>query len=155
LLEASKNPLARLHALCTLDGLRERLPLATVVQLFRDPHPMIRAHMLRISEQVLRRARAIEVEARRALPDPEKELDVRVRMQLAYSLGEWIGHESAGDLLGRLLLRDGEDPYMRAAILSSANKDNISSIFRAALAGPRPVAPAVLSQLLRLASVFG
>lgn len=42
-----------------------------------------------------------------------------VRLQLAFSLGEWDRLEAAECLL-KLALKDGADPYMRAAILSSA-----------------------------------
>src|SRR5262249_43148028 len=46
-----KNPLARLHALCTVTEFRPRL--APVLKALTDPHPGVRLHAVRVIEPVL------------------------------------------------------------------------------------------------------
>jgi hypothetical protein len=47
--------------------------------------------------------------------------EIRVRYQLALSLGEW-NDPRAGQALGHLALKDGEIPAMQTAIMSSAEQ---------------------------------
>jgi putative heme-binding domain-containing protein len=74
----------------------------------------------------------------------------RVRGQLAFSLGEWPGPE-CGDLLGRLALRDFDQPHLRTAILSSAT-NHVAAMLRVALNGHDSAPPRLLEQLLGLAA---
>jgi len=116
LLQTSANPKARLHALCTLDGLGQ-LRTEHAVAGMRDRHPGVREHAVRVSEALLRSGQgdALGQALRLLVNDPE----IRVRRQLAFSLGEW-NSPAAGELLGRLASRAGGEPQLQTAIASSA-----------------------------------
>jgi putative membrane-bound dehydrogenase-like protein len=111
----AETPLAlgRLHALWTLAGLGA-LDAATVERALQDPEAGVREHAVRLSE-----GRLASVDPLLALvEDPS----ARVRFQLAYTLGEFKGARRLEALAG-LARRDGAEPYLRAAILSSAGED--------------------------------
>ncbi len=108
----SANPLARLHALCTLDGLGE-LPPALVVRALGDKHPGVRENALRLSET--RFTPEVLAAAVRLVDEP----DAKVRLQLAFTLGA-SPEPVAGETLGRLLAAHATDPMMVAAVMSSA-----------------------------------
>lgn len=105
LVSASPSPQARLHALSILERHRQ-LTGKQIATSLSDGHPAVRRHAVRL-----------------AAPDQALSLvddgDAFVRQQLAYRLGE-SKSEAAGWTLAQLLVRDGDDPYLRAAILSSA-----------------------------------
>jgi putative membrane-bound dehydrogenase-like protein len=114
LITSTKNPKARLHGVCTLEGLGV-LEVKDLQRAWRDPHPMVRAHAVRLSETLKPTA---EVAPMFALADDP---DIRVRYQLALTLGEpqWPDKE-AGAALACIAARDAGDPNMRIAIMSSA-----------------------------------
>ena len=116
LLQSSTNPKARLHALCTLEGLGQ-LRAEHAVAGMSDHHPGVREHAIRVSEILLRSGPddALEQALRRLVDDTE----IRVRRQLAFSLGEW-GSPTAGELLGRLAKASAGQPDLQTAIASSA-----------------------------------
>jgi putative membrane-bound dehydrogenase-like protein len=110
LFASSANPKARLHALCTLDGLGA-IELQDLKKAWRDPHPMVRAHGVRLGETNGATAMFALAE------DP----DIRVRYQLALTLGQphWPDKE-AGSALAAIAARDPDNPQIQAAVLSSA-----------------------------------
>lgn len=111
-----QRPTARLHALCTLDGLGKLTPeiLATAL---KDIHPAVRRWAVRLAP-----ASGLELTALASLTnDP----DEKVRLELACVAGR-PDDNAAGAILGELLMRD-TDPYMRAAIMSSLNAGNVSN----------------------------
>src|SRR5262249_41373932 len=127
------RPLGRLHALCTLEGLG-RLSPDLVLRALRDAHPGVRRHALRLSEPFLAKNPTLG-EALAALAD---DADAQVRMQLAYTLGEWEDPR-AGALLGRLALRDGGDLLFLAAVMSSVNEANLDGVLVAVMGrGAKP-----------------
>jgi putative membrane-bound dehydrogenase-like protein len=97
------SPLARLHALWTLDGLGV-LAADEVRGALKDPEAGLREHALRLAERLCPEAVAVLA----ADPDP------RVRFQCALSVG--------GDVaaLAAILERDAADKWTRLAALSSA-----------------------------------
>ncbi|HVE39063.1 MAG TPA: PVC-type heme-binding CxxCH protein [Planctomycetota bacterium] len=109
----SASPLARFHALWTLEGLGA-LDEAAVAAALKDPDPGVREHALRLAEPRLADSAALReaVLAFGAEPSP------RVRFQLAFTLG-YIDGERALDLLASLLVKDVEDKWTRVAALSS------------------------------------
>ncbi|WP_153558020.1 PVC-type heme-binding CxxCH protein [Roseimaritima sediminicola] len=138
LYETSSRPLARLHALCTLAGLGSLQP-QTVLSALDDPHPGVRRHAVRMLEFHWDGwSGDRQTAGRRLLESRAADEDPMVRMQVAYSLGE-IDAPGTGKLLGALLAADGDDPWLRAAILSSVHRDNLPSVvesFLADRAGP-------------------
>ncbi len=112
---SSREPKTRLHALWTLDGLGA-LTVGAVRAALGDQHPAVRETAVRLGEPLLEKAPASILES---LAPLVSDAELRVRYQLAYSLGA-SRDARAGQLLARIAERDGEDPFMRIAVLSSA-----------------------------------
>ncbi|MSU26769.1 MAG: c-type cytochrome [Pedosphaera sp.] len=108
----SPNPLARLQALCVLDGLGA-LSVASVTRALGDPHPGLRENALRLAEK--QTAPEVIMAAAKLVDDP----DAKVRLQLAFTLGEW-NDPRAGEALGRLAVGNFSDSFLLAAVMSSA-----------------------------------
>ncbi len=123
----SKNPLARLHALCTLDGLGALTP-DLVDWALGDPHPGLRINALRLAES---RSTPRVVAAATKLVDDH---DLKVRLQLACTLGEWKNH-AAGKALGRLAVANYADKFIIAAVMSSALPHSLALVDAAVAAG--------------------
>jgi putative membrane-bound dehydrogenase-like protein len=113
LVQQRSTPLGRMHALCMLailGGLAEDDVLAGL----RDLEPGVREQSARLSEPLVV-ARPAVAEALRALandPDP------MVRFQAAFSLGA-LADPKAVQALGDIAARDGDNRWIRAAVLSS------------------------------------
>jgi putative membrane-bound dehydrogenase-like protein len=108
-LTQSKRALARLHALCTLDGLG-MISKKLIGSALNDPNPGIRENAIRLAET--------DVSARFLTDDPSP----KVRLQLAYYFGgrdRELRPEFAPQALANLALKDHSDPYMVSAIMSS------------------------------------
>ncbi|HJT33963.1 MAG TPA: PVC-type heme-binding CxxCH protein, partial [Pirellulales bacterium] len=161
--DAQKPRLARLHALCTLDGLK-----ALDAKLLRESlgvDPGIDRHVIRLSEPFLDNSPELAT----AVAQLVESKDPQLLMQLTYSLGEWHSSDS-GLVLGQLALRLGEvapglvpgssgvDPtaaghqdrglaghegrgYLTAAILSSATNENLAALVETVFAGDGSLDP--------------
>lgn len=116
LISTSDQPLARLHALCTLEGLGAVTP-EILVALLGDAHPGVRRQALRVAEAHAHSAPVLSAALKLA-----EYPDLKVRLQLAFSAGEWDGHEAGRALASIALGPDGDDPYLTAAVLSSAGR---------------------------------
>jgi len=127
---ATASPIAeaRAQALCALDGL-QALKEAELVRALKDESAGVRRQAIRLAEGSLGKSDAITSGVSELVNDP----DLGVRFQLALSLGEW-NSPKAGQLLGRIALRDGGDLWVRGAVLSSAMKQ------------PGPILAAVVSE---------
>jgi len=162
--EARVAALGRLHALCALEGLasleslrgsagemiREILPAA-----FGDSHPGVRRHAIRISEAFP----GTSEEFWRALIERVDDPDPQVRLQLAYSLGEFTDPRAA-TALGRLAVagagttKAGEiDPVFMAAVISSLKGDNLEPVL-AEVMRTGVTQTELLQQLLSQATAF-
>ena len=117
----SENPLARLHALCSLDGLEE-LTVELIRSAMKDEVAGIRRHAIRLSEQFDINWRT---EFTGLLSDP----DPQVRLQLACTLGDFSSHWTAS-LLRKVAVQSDNDPYVLAAVVSSFNEANLPLLFR-------------------------
>ncbi len=133
LLRNSKVPVARLHSLCTLDGLGALDDESLAITL-KDSEEGVRARAVLLAES--RPALGDALLALANDPSPH------VRFQLALSLGE-LRVPRRLDALAALARRDSADPYQRAAILSSIGDDTLTlltlsmesdPVFRLALA---------------------
>lgn len=145
-LQKSPRPQARLHALCSLEGLGQ-VQAADVLAALDDPHPGVRRHAVRIAEPLLAGAGPVAAKLVALVDDP----DPWVRLQLAYSLGE-LNDPEAGRALARLLRRDAQQEFIVAAAFSSALPQLAVIAAEYVAAGPvdGPAAP-VMGQLLDLA----
>lgn len=142
---ASPNPLARLHALCVLDGLGA-LSAASVARALGDPHPGLRENALRLAEK--QTASEVITAAAKLVDDP----DAKVRLQLAFTLGEW-NDPDAGKALGRLAVANCSDSFLLAAVMSSAvphTRALVEATGRAADPALAPLAEALVNLTLGL-----
>jgi len=123
----SPHPLARLHALWTLEGL-DRLDDALVRRALADPEPGVRENALRLAERRLARSPALVTAALALAKDP----DAKVRFQLLCTLG---GVDSPASRAAQedLLRRDLEDEWVQVAALS-ASPERAEAYLKAAVA---------------------
>jgi putative membrane-bound dehydrogenase-like protein len=123
LLRKSSMPQARLCALWSLEGLQS-LESTDLEVALGDGHPALREHAVRLSEPHLRDDAILQkVVALAADPNP------RVRMQAAYSLGE-TKDARAVDAIAGIARRDGGDPWIRMAVLSSVAETSHELLIR-------------------------
>ena len=145
-----QRPLGRLHALCTLDGL-DALKPALLRRALNDPHPGVRRHAVRLCEGRLAKAPELGETLLKRVHDA----DPHVRMQLAYTLGEW-DDARAGEALGQLALRDAGDRYLTAAVMSSVNRQNLDHVLLTVMKSSDKIPNvSLLEKLLRLANALG
>jgi putative membrane-bound dehydrogenase-like protein len=117
LLRAGKEPRGRVHALYALDGLGA-LEASDVRAALADDSPHVREHAILLAEPLLNRLPALARDVARLVDDP----NVRVRFQLAFTLGE-IRENLSLQGLATIARRDATDPWVRIAVLSSAVAD--------------------------------
>ena len=113
LAKQARNPLGRIHALWTLDGLGA-LTAPTVILALKDTHPAVREHAARLSEPLLND----HPELVSAVVELTKDDHPRVRFQVAFSLGETTSEAAVEGLVA--LARTAASGDLRTAILSSA-----------------------------------
>ncbi len=101
---AGRHPLARLHALWTLEGLGEAEPRALA-----DPHPRVQAAAIRILEKRGGPAAEIEKLLPRAAPE--------VGLQIALTLGS-LRAPGWREALGRIAAEHSGSPIFRDAVMS-------------------------------------
>jgi len=145
LVKQGKSRLARLQALCTLDGLSQLS--ADILQAgLTDSHPGVRRQAIRLSETVAEKYPELITQAVKLSNDA----DAKTRLQLAYSLGEWDAEASAATI-AEMLMENTNDAYLSAAVLSSLNQQNIAGVMSAALAQKEsPAARKIIGKLLTL-----
>lgn len=155
----SKNPKTRLQALCTIDGLHGLTP-----QLLRtalgDSHESVREHAVRLCESFLKSGSPLESKTKptgalentllKLVNDPS----IRVRYQLAFTLGEW-SDPRAGKALVAIAVKDSENSEVQTAVMSSAPvhiEAMLSTLFDRM---NRAIPPALAEQLVNLAALLG
>jgi putative membrane-bound dehydrogenase-like protein len=146
------RPQARLHALCTLDGMNA-LTGEVLGKALKDAHPGVRRHAVRLCEGRFDKVPRVAELLSKIVDDP----DAKVRLQLACTLGEW-NDEAAGALLGRLATKGAGDEYLAAAVFSSVNSRNLVPVMRAVMGGGSdgaPPPPSVVDKLLTVAGAAG
>ena len=109
-------------ALYVLQGLNS-VDESSVVSCLNSDSALVRFHALKVAEPFLKSSAAIADAAIKLTSDS----DMRVKYQLAYSIGE---ARSAGrnTVLASLLTQHGDDAYMQLAILSSLS-DGMGDLF--------------------------
>ncbi|QDV19890.1 Cytochrome c [Gimesia panareensis] len=114
LFKTSEKPLARLHALWTLDGLNA-LEADLLQTALKDPEPGIREHAIRLSEKQAQENPELAKAVLALVDDPE----YRVQLQLAFSLGEF-DKQTAVTGLTKLVNSPVYDGDMQVAVLTSS-----------------------------------
>jgi len=128
LASVSKNPVASVHALNVLDGLAA-LDDTVLLAALGSEHPGVLRHALRLAEPRL--INSPELAA--AVLALQSNTDPQVRIQLAYSLGNWDSPEAA-QALGALLAGSAGDRYLAHACISSLNATNTPLLLNSLLA---------------------
>ena len=134
------SPLARLHALWTLDGL-DALPTDLVQEALADPHPRVRENVVRLAEK-----RLPHPQLRQKLLALYEDPDDRVQFQVACTLGEPF------EELKKVALRHSEDQWFRIAVLA-ASPDHALAWLQAL--APLEASPGKEDLVRRAASVLG
>ena len=114
LVRTGKRPEGRIRALYALDGMGALAP-DIILAALADPHPRVREQAVRLAEKLAPAA----PEVRSALYGRTADEDPKVRYQLAFSLGECGPQPQRNRALAAIAKSDGDDPYVRFAILSS------------------------------------
>jgi putative membrane-bound dehydrogenase-like protein len=145
---SSPRPLARLHALCTLEGLGALTP-ELLAPALGDADAAVRRNAVRLCEGRLPGSDALAAAFLKCADDA----DAGVRMQLAFSLGEWADAR-AGRALGRLLARAAGDLYPRAACMTSLTRGNLDAVLAGVLEAGAPPA-GLIEALMQQAGAMG
>lgn len=127
MLEASPTPVARLHALHALEGLG-LLKQQLLLEALGDRDGRVREHAVLLSERRVVDG-AIPDQLWNQLLTMTGDPVLRVRYQLAFTLGE-VRRRGRVPALADLLLRDSDNTWMQAAVLSSA-ADGAGDLFTA------------------------
>jgi putative membrane-bound dehydrogenase-like protein len=109
----SKSPLGRMHALYALFA-QNSLLADDVLPRLVDEHPRVREHAIRLAETMQADSPAVRAQLYKMTADE----DVRVRYQLAFTLGD-IASSQATAALAEVARQDVADRWVRLALLSS------------------------------------
>ncbi len=142
----SANPLARVHAICVLESLGA-LTADQIIRALKDTNPGIRENALRLAE---RQTDSEVIVAAAKLVDDR---DMKVRLQLACTLGQWNA-PAAGAALGRLAVANHADNFMVAAVMSSA-VPHARALVDAAVRVGEPALDALFDPLVNLTLGLG
>ena len=139
-------PEVRLQSLCVLDGM-QALSRQDILRACDDAHAAVRRQAIRLAEKHADTTQPVDGELVAAVCRRASDDDAKVRLQVACTLGDWMGLE-AGRASADLAMRDNNDEYMWAAIISSAG-NHYSSLVDAAITGadrtPTPLLEALLA----------
>ncbi len=111
----SDSPLGRMHAMYALRGM-DALDADTLLTCLRYSDPQVRRHAVRLSEGTSDVNLLAEIKS--IADDPS--LDVRY--QLAFSIGD-LDIDDRASVLSKLIRRDHNDRWVRAAVQSSLAED--------------------------------
>ncbi len=106
-------PEGRIHALCALDG-QNALSPEVLLRALNDRHERVREHAVRLSEKLA----AESPELRQKLLTMGADESLRVRYQLAFSLGE-LSDVRRVATLATIAKRDDQNLFIKTAVLSS------------------------------------
>ena len=144
------SPLGRLHALCTLDGIT-KVSKQTLQAALADESPTVRRHATRVCERLSEDSQLLDAQLLQAL-EGCLDSDPQVQLQLAYSLGQW-SDLPVTKLLARLAVQAGEDPYIRAAVISSLGENNMTDFYELIAEDPATAErfrPLILEMAIRM-----
>ena len=149
LLQKSKSPEARLHALYSLDGLNA-LTNEDILRGLSDENAGVREQAVRLAESRLQKSPKLLEKVLTLAQDPE----IRVRFQTAFTLGEIHDDRATGCLIKIAELNLG-DAWIEAAVLSSINDDALEALITAAFDAGFDEKPGGLPFVRQLAFIVG
>ena len=114
---SSTSPLGRMHALAALQGLRG-LNAQVLLAALSDESPRLREHAIKLAEPFAATSPELTHRLCALASDP----DVRVRYQLAFTLGEVSAPERLATL-SQILQHNFDDEWIRLAVFSSLARD--------------------------------
>ena len=126
-LRSSERPLARLHALCTLGGMKV-LSDEDLRHALQDTSAGVRRHGIRLAQPRLQRSEALQNAVVGLLYDNNP----MVQLQLAYAGWNWDGPLAAA-MLGQLADWHGDDMDYAIAIMGSVRPDAIAPVMASTL----------------------
>jgi len=145
LLLPDHRPQVRVQALATLGLLEGGLDAATVIAALGDPHPGVRRQALEQSEPLARSSRPpASPEVFTAVAALTRDPEASVRLQAAFSLGQWPA-ERAEPVLRELAARESGDELILTAIQTSLRPE--SSLFAELKSGRKPAPVATMPVL--------
>lgn len=149
--ESSHNPMARLHAICTLDGLG-KLTAETLEIALQDSDPTVRRHAIRLSEPLLSGDMGSAPALLSAVLRCD-DSDPHVRQQLAYSLGYFDAPQSL-EKLAEIAANSPDHPAVREAVISSLQPETLAAFYTMIQKNP-PTADAYRDVILEMAARSG
>jgi putative membrane-bound dehydrogenase-like protein len=149
LLRTSDVPLARMHAMYCLSGMNALTDDDMLIGL-ADSSGGVREHSVRLAEPRLKPSRLLLERVAALASDPE----IRVRFQVAFSLGE-VSDPLAAEGLMTIIRHDASDPWMRVAALTSLIEDADQVLRRLLPDSELAINPEGLPILRQLAVVVG
>ena len=147
MITSEKNPVGRLHALWTLEGLGLLEP-SDIIHGLKDQTPGVRENAVKLSESF-----ASNAGIRSALYALQEDENAKVRFQLLCTLGSIDSPESI-KVRENLLFKDIEDPWMQIAALSAAPSGK-SNLLNAVLNRFEKNHPAYNALVERLSNMTG
>ncbi len=144
----ARSEVARIHALWTLEGLGG-LEAADIAVALQDRHAALRENALRLAEARVGASENLLSHVLRLADDQ----DDRVRFRAALALGE-TEDPRAISALASIARRDGAQPWVRPAILSSV-RERSNEFLRAFLASPPSSDASRAAVMQDLGQLFG
>jgi putative membrane-bound dehydrogenase-like protein len=141
----SEHPLARIHAIWTLNGLDALTP-PTIELALADTHPGVRRNAVRIAAISPVKAERLT----RLVNDP----DAKVRLELASTLGAY-DTPITGQALAQLLTEPDNHLYIMAAAMSSLNARNVSTVLDSFIRSEKKIDTPITSELIGQAVAVG
>jgi putative membrane-bound dehydrogenase-like protein len=144
-----KSPVkGRIHILYTLKGLHA-LNAEILTSALKDLHAEVREHAAHLCEPFLSNPDNHELQstALNLVNDPE----IRVRYQLAFSLGSW-NDPRAGEALAKIALRDSTNEAVQIAVMCSAT-NHVGEMLATVFSSSRPPGN-IVEQLIGLATAM-
>lgn len=153
LAQEADEPLTRIHALWTLEGL-DKLNVEHIQKALDDRSPLVQEHGVRLAERFIADEPALVAELRK-MPRPSR----RVRFQSILALGE-SNTPDATRLIAELAAAEVHDPWFMRAALTSTSRRSVA-VLRQMLeeesfaAHPDPYRAEMVRQLASVAGARG
>ena len=140
MVKKSTNPKVRLQALCILEGL-DGLDSNLLENALQDPNPGVREHAVRVCEK----------DHAELIPSRLQDDSLRVRRQVAFSLGEWKDPKAAQALL-EIAEAETKNPRIQLAVKSSALPHS-AEMLKQAFQSKRKIPAGLTADLIRFSTI--